>query len=365
MSGRCLARWPSAICQDVRDDVGMRTGLVTGKGQFELREVVEPTPGPGDALVEISLCGICGSDVHAYVEGWPYAPGICGHEWVGNVVAVGSDVRVVATGDRVTGGLAPGCGRCAECRADLGAYCSTARSYYMGANAPVSGGFAPFMAASADRLVRVPDELTDDDAAVIEPVSVALHAVRRSRMRAGDVACVVGCGPIGLLVAQCARLAGAGTVIAVEPDADRRDLALDTGADVAVAPGAEMREAVNEATGGLRADIAFDCAGIPQTIQQSVDMVRNGGSVCIVGVTGSDATIRPNRWLFKEISVDTSLAFTLDEMRAAAGFIADGRISVAPLVDGTVTLDDLPQTIDDLAAKRNPAVKLLADPTAG
>ncbi len=210
------------------------------------------------------------------------------------VVGVGSDVRVVGTGDRVTGGLAPGCGRCAECRADLGAYCSTARSYYIGANAPASGGFAPFMAASADRLVRVPDELTDDDAAVIEPVSVALHAVRRSRMRAGDVVCVVGCGPIGLLVAQCARLAGAGKVIAVEPDADRRRLALDTGADVAVEPGAQMREAVNEATDGLRADIAFDCAGIPQTIQQSVGMVRYGGSVCIVGVTGSDATIRPN-----------------------------------------------------------------------
>ena len=345
--------------------MGMRTGLVTGKGQFELRDVDEPTPGPGDALVEISLCGICGSDVHAYVEGWPYAPGICGHEWVGTVVGVGSDVRVVGTGDRVTGGLAPGCGRCAECRADLAAYCSTARSYYIGANAPPSGGFAPFMAASADRLVRVPDELTDGDAAVIEPVSVALHAVRRSRMRAGDVVCIVGCGPIGLLVAQCARLAGAGKVIAVEPDADRRRLALDTGADVAVEPGAQMREAVNEATGGLRADIAFDCAGIPQTIQQSVGMVRYGGSVCIVGVTGSDATIRPNRWLFKEISVDTSLAFSLDEMRAAASFIADGRISVTPLVNGTVTLDELPQTIDDLATKRNPAVKLLVDPTAG
>ncbi|MYA82105.1 MAG: zinc-binding dehydrogenase [Acidimicrobiales bacterium] len=343
----------------------MRAGLVTGKEQFELREVAEPTPGPGEALVEISLCGICGSDVHAYAEGWPYAPGICGHEWVGTVVAVDAEVRVVGMGDRVTGGLAPGCGRCPECRADHPAYCSVARSYYIGENAPVSGGFAPFMAASADRLVRVPEALSNDDAAVIEPVSVALHAVRRSRLQPGDVACVVGCGPIGLLVAQCARLAGAGTVIAVEPDAERRALALELGVDAAVAPGAEMREAVNEATDGLRADIAFDCAGIPQTIQQSADMVRFGGSVCIVGVTGSDATIRPNRWLFKEISVDTSLAFTLDEMRAAAGFIADGRISVAPLVQGTVTLDELPQTIDDLATRRNTSIKLLVDPTAG
>jgi (R,R)-butanediol dehydrogenase/meso-butanediol dehydrogenase/diacetyl reductase len=343
----------------------MRAGLVTGKERFELREVDEPTPGPAEAVIETSLCGICGSDVHAYAEGWPYAPGICGHEWVGSIVAVGDDVVGFSTGQRVTGAVAPGCGDCPECRADHPAYCSTARSFYSGPDAPASGGFAPYMAVSANRLVTVPDALTDADAAVIEPVSVALHAVRRSRLRTGDVACVVGCGPIGLLTAQCVRLAGAGMVIAVEPDAERRALALQTGADVAVEPGAATREAVNDATGGLRADIAFDCAGIPQTIQQSVDMVRFGGSVCIVGVTGSDATIRPNRWLFKEISVDTSLAFTLDEMRAAGSFIADGRISVAPLVQGTLTLDELPQTIDDLATRRNTAIKLLVDPTAG
>lgn len=349
----------------MRDDDAMRAGMVIGKGQFELRDVDEPAPGACDALVEISLCGICGSDVHAYVEGWPYAPGVCGHEWVGTVAAVGAVVTEVGVGDRVTGGLAPGCGGCAQCRADLGAYCSTSRSRYFGADAPVSGGFAPYMSLRADRLVRVPDDVSDGDAAVIEPASVALHAVRRSRMRPGDVVCVVGCGPIGLLSAQCARLAGAGLVIAVEPDATRRELALATSADVAVAPGPELRAAVNEATGGLRADIAIDCAGIPQTIQQSVDMVRSGGSVCIVGVTGSDAVISPIRWITKEVSVDTSLVFTLDEMRAAAGFIADGRIVVAPLVEGTIALDDLPTTIDDLAAKRNTAVKLLVDPTAG
>lgn len=349
----------------MRDDEAMRAGLVTGKEQFELRQVDEPVPGPTEALIETSLCGICGSDVHAYAEGWPYAPGICGHEWVGKITALGTDVGGFETGDRVTGAVAPGCGDCAECRAGHAEYCSTARSFYSGPDAPTSGGFAPYMAVTANRLVRVPDELADVDAAVIEPASVALHAVRRSRLRTGDVACVVGCGPIGLLTAQCARLAGAGMVIAVEPDAERRALALETGADVAVAPGAETREAVNDATGGLRADIAFDCAGIPQTIQQSVDMVRFGGSVCIVGVTGSDAVIRPNRWLFKEISVDTSLAFTLDEMRAAGSFIADGRLSVAPLVQGTVTLDELPQTIDDLATRRNTAVKLLVDPSAG
>ena len=192
-----------------------------------------------------------------------------------------------------------------------------------------------------------------------------MHAVRRSRLTVGDVACVVGCGPIGLMLIQCARLGGATSIIAIEPDAGRRELALALGADIAVAPGPEVRQAVNDCTAGLRADIAFDCAGIPQTLQQSVDMVRAGGSVCMVGVSGGAATINPMRWMRKEVSVDTSILFNLDEMATTAQLIADKRISTKGMVAGTVTLDELPDTIDDLANRRRDAVKLLVDPTTG
>jgi (R,R)-butanediol dehydrogenase/meso-butanediol dehydrogenase/diacetyl reductase len=221
------------------------------------------------------------------------------------------------------------------------------------------------MTLRANRLTLVPDGVEEDQAALIEPAAVALHAIRHSRMAVGDVVCVVGCGPIGLMAIQCARLAGAATVIAVEPDESRRSLALDLGADVAANPGAELREAVNDHTDGLRADIAFDCAGIPQTLQQSVDMVRSAGSVCMVGVSGGEATIQPMRWMMKEVSVDTSILFTLDEMSIAAGFIDDGRIRTRELVASTITLDDLPTMVDDLANRRSDAVKVLVDPTAG
>jgi len=211
----------------------------------------------------------------------------------------------------------------------------------------------------------VPDSISDDDAALIEPASVAMHAVRRSRLAVGDVACVVGCGPIGLMAIQCARLGGATSIIAVEPDAARRELARSLGADVAVAPGPDVRQAVNDYTAGLRADIAFDCAGIPQTLQQSVDMVRAGGSVCMVGVSGGVATINPMRWMMKEVSVDTSILFNLDEMSITAQLMANGRITTTGMVAGTVTLDELADTIDDLANRRSDAVKLLVNPTAG
>jgi len=281
------------------------------------------------------------------------------------VRAVAPGVRSVSEGDRVTGGVAPGCGACDECRAGLPEYCHIAHSAYSGSRAPANGGFARSMALDANRLCRLPDGVSDDAGAVVEPASVALHGVRRSRMRVGDVACVVGCGPIGLLTVQCARIAGAGHVIAVEPDPARQQRALAVGADKAVAPGAELREYINELTGGLRADIAFDCAGVPQTLQQSVDMVRRGGSVCMIGVAGGEATVVPMRWLSKEVSVDTSIVFSLDEMAIVGGLIADGRLKVAELVDATITLDQLGQTIDDLANRRLQAVKVLVDPTAG
>jgi (R,R)-butanediol dehydrogenase / meso-butanediol dehydrogenase / diacetyl reductase len=343
----------------------MRAGLITGKGTLELKEFDDPTPDDDEVVVEVQRCGICGSDVHAYVEGWAYASGVCGHEWVGHVAMAGKDVTNVSEGDLVTGGLAPGCGACPECRADLPTYCRTAKRHYWGDLTPKWGGFAPMMKLRGERCISIQSDMPFDDAALIEPASVAMHAVRRSKLRVGDVVVVLGAGPIGLFTAQCARIAGAGHVIVVEPDEARRALAVSLGADVAVEPGPPAQEAIRSAAGDLRADIAFDCAGIPQTIQQAADMVRYGGSVCIVGVTGGDASISPMKWMTKEISVDTSIVFSLDEMKIVADMVYDGRLQVAPLHQGTVTLDGLAGAVDDLANKRSTAVKILVDPTAG
>jgi (R,R)-butanediol dehydrogenase/meso-butanediol dehydrogenase/diacetyl reductase len=200
---------------------------------------------------------------------------------------------------------------------------------------------------------------------LIEPAAVALHAVKRSRFAVGDVVSVAGCGPIGLMTIQCLRLAGAGKIIAAEPDAKRRAQALELGADLAVEPGPELREAINAQTKGLRCDIAFECAGIPQALQQCVDMVRSGGSVCMVGVSGGTASIQPMRWMMKEVSVDTSILFSLNEMSIAANLIGDGRIRTRELVADIIDLDTLPTTIDELATRKLDAIKILVDPTAG
>ena len=343
----------------------MRAGVIRGKGQFELADMPEPEAEEGQVVVDVKRCGICGSDVHAYVEGWPYNPGVCGHEWMGVVRATAPGVTLVQEGDRVMGGLAPGCGHCTQCRAGLGQYCKAAWSAYSGRRAPASGGFARSMALDANRLCRLPDGVSDDEGALVEPASVALHGVRLSRLRVGDVAVVVGCGPIGLLTLQCAKIGGAGHIIAVEPDEGRRQRALAVGADAAFAPGQELRDHIDAATSGLRADIAFDCAGVPKTLQQAVDMVRRGGSVTMIGVAGGEATVVPMRWLDKEVNVSTSMVFTLEEAGIVADLIKSGRLNVKALHDGTITLDQLGSTIDDLAERRVTSVKILVDPTAG
>jgi (R,R)-butanediol dehydrogenase/meso-butanediol dehydrogenase/diacetyl reductase len=334
-------------------------GLVTGLRQFELVDVPEPIARPGTAVVEVALCGICGTDVHGYLSAEPYNPAICGHEWVGTVVEVGGGVRHVQEGDRVVGGVAPPCGRCTECLAGRPSRCVPAFAGMLGrdALAPPHGAFAPRLALDADRLVPALAGLTDAQAAMVEPTTVALHAVHRTPPRLGDVVVVQGCGPIGLLTLQCAKAAGAGEVVAVEPDAARRDLACRLGADAAVEP-AEARDRF----GSAGADVVFECAGAPSTVQSAVELIRRGGVVNLVGLAPGQATIAPGAWLVKEATVVASLGYLHHEFAESMALVAAGTVQVDPLHDRTIALAALPATIAALAEDPSGAVKVLVDP---
>lgn len=345
----------------------MRAGSITGTRQFEIIDVPEPTPSASGAVVEIALCGICGSDVHAYVDGWDYPANLCGHEWFGTVVAIGDQVTNVVEGDQVMGGITPGCGACSYCVAGHVQYCRpTAHEYNgMGADPSPSGGFAPLIGLEATRLAAMPEGITPAQGALVEPTSVAFHAVRQSLQRPGDVVVVVGAGPIGQLTAQCAKLAGAGLLIVVEPDPQRRAMATELGADVVLEPGPDLRRQVRSLTKGMGADVAYDAAGVPQTLEASINLVRRGGSVCLVGVTGEPTEVRTNRWLTKEITITTSMVYTIAEATRVAELIVGGRLRVEALHQGTVSLDELPATIERLATRELTALKVLVDPTAG
>lgn len=342
----------------------MLAALITGQHRVELQEFSDPTPADKGVVVDIALCGICGTDVHAYQSGQPYNPAICGHEWCGTVSAVGRDVKSLSEGDRVVVAVAPACGQCPPCRAGQSDRCLVTFMSALGRDplAPPHGGFAPRIAVAADRVVRTHASLTDEQAAQVEPTTVAFHAVRRSGLRLGDMAVVQGAGPIGLGTMQWVRAAGAGVVVVIEPNEQRRALAIDLGAHHAVAPGREADALVKELTHGLGADMVYECVGRSFAVQSAVDLARRGGSMCLIGLADEDAPIAPASWLIKEISVTSALAYTHEEFDLAMGMIADGRFRTEPMHSSTVGLDLLDATLADLASGHSAQTKVLVDP---
>ena len=216
----------------------MQAALVTGHHKIELREFPDPEPEPSKAVVQIDYCGICGTDLHPFKEGGGYNPAICGHEWTGTVSAVPGDVFHVKEGDRVAIGVQPACGQCNECKAGDPAHCVAVMMGMIGIGplAAPHGGFAPAIAIDGKRLYTVRDGLSDVEASMLEPSSIAIHALRRTPLRLGDAVLVIGAGPIGLLVQQCAKAAGAGIVVVIEPNASRAAISKQLGAEAVIDP---------------------------------------------------------------------------------------------------------------------------------
>ena len=202
----------------------MLAALITEKETLELLEFDEPEPRPDQVVVDITYCGICGTDVHSYQTPGPANPSTCGHEWVGTISDRGRDVARLDEGDRVVIAVPPSCGTCAACHAGRMDKCKTVLTATVGQGefASPHGGFAPRLAVHHGRAIRANPALTDEQAAQIEPATICFHAVRATSPRLGDVAVIQGAGPIGLSTMQWVLAAGAAQVIVVEPSAARR-----------------------------------------------------------------------------------------------------------------------------------------------
>ncbi len=343
----------------------MRVGLVTGKQRLELVDMPEPQPETGRAVVDIAFCGVCGTDLHAFQSGEPYNPAICGHEWCGHVSALGDGVAGLKEGDRVAIGIATPCGACPTCLRGDPAHCEIAFAGMIGVGpmAAPHGGFARAIAIDAARLYPVDVEIGDAAAAMLEPVTIAVHAVRRTDIRLGDSVVVLGAGPIGLLVLQCARAAGAGVCILVEPATARREMGAALGADYTIDPSEtpDIAEAVNAIVGRAGADVVFECAGMAKTVEQAPSYVRRGGVVSLVGVPNAPSQVMAAEWLMREIRLSASLGYERPDFEVSKALVADGRVQCAPMHTATVGLDGLADAFADLA--REPEqVKVLVDP---
>lgn len=316
----------------------------------------DPTPEAGELVVKVGRCGICGSDLHM-TEDATYgksAGDVLGHEFAGEVVALGKGTSGLALGDLVSVIPLASCGECASCRAGDLAWCD--RFGLQG------GGYAEYAVTRPNQCVLLPRSASLADGAIVEPLAVALHGVIMSGLKPGDNILILGAGPIGLAVAFWARRLGAAKVVLQDVADYQQARALDMGATGFVIDRDDPVGAAERALGG-KADIVFECVGMPGLIAQAVGQVRNRGTILLLGLCTRPDSFNSFAMLSKEVRLVTSAFFTRGEYEAALDALNAGAAEPRLLVTGTVPLADVPQQFEALR-HRTHQCKLLIDPTA-
>ena len=308
---------------------------------FVYEDVPVPEPGPEDVLIRVKACGICGSDVHGMdgSTGRRLPPVIMGHEAAGEIARVGKSVTGWAAGDRVTFDSTIYCGKCHFCRRGEVNLCDNRRVLGVSCgDYRQNGAFAEYVPVPQHILYRLPEGLSMERAVLVEPLSIACHAVHRTRIRLGDTAVVVGAGMVGLLVIQALRIAGCGRIIAVDIDRRRLDLALDLGADeILPADGADVPTQVMARTGGRGADISVEVVGIAPTVQMAIGSLRKGGQVTLVGNITPKVELPLQAVVTRELALNGSCASS-GEYPACLDLMARGAVKVDPLISATAPL---------------------------
>ncbi|MBZ9890768.1 zinc-dependent alcohol dehydrogenase family protein [Mesorhizobium sp. BR1-1-3] len=342
----------------------MKAVRLEAVGDITLRDVDMPDIGSDELLVRIEACGVCGTDRHLFHGEFPCTPPVTpGHEFSGIVEAIGKSVSGFAIGDRVTGDPNIACGRCAHCHAGQVNLCSNLCAIGIHRD----GGFAEYLALPQKQAFVLPVGLNPLHGAFCEPLGCCLHGVDLAGIKPGSSVVVLGGGVIGLLTVQLARLAGATTIILSTRQASRRALAEDLGATATIDPTAtNVIDAIGGpaglAPGGV--DVVFECAGVRETLEQSMRLARAGGTVVIVGVTpqGMKAEFEPFDLLFRELKVLGSFLNPYTHRRAAE-LIASGAVEIDRLISRQVSLEEAPAVIANPPAPGE--VKVLVVPRRG
>jgi (R,R)-butanediol dehydrogenase/meso-butanediol dehydrogenase/diacetyl reductase len=339
----------------------MRAAVLKARGRIEIdRKYPDPSLKPSDLRLRVQVSGICGSDLHEFVAG-PLAlpmPAVLGHEFCGEIVEVGAEVRGFEEGDKAVGIIYAGCGNCEYCRRGIYTLCDMRAM----AVAERNGSFAEYITAPARQMFLVPAATPKEEVALMEPSSVACHAIRRSGLTVGQHVIVMGAGPIGLLVTALARLGGADQIIVVEPGAGRRELALKMGADLALDPSSEIDGPVMELTESRGADIVFEASGNAAAFNQAQHLVRKQGRIVLVAVyEGRKLELRANRLVANEVDLIASYWADHVDFARSVNLVASRKLDVRPLISARYELDDIQKAFEALAADRGSYGKIIVN----
>jgi L-iditol 2-dehydrogenase len=339
----------------------MKVARYYDRDDIRLEDVAVPEIGPGELLVQVEACGLCGSDLMEwYVR--EKAPAVLGHEPVGIVTEVGPGVEAFAVGERVFVHHHVPCFTCHYCLRGNYTLCVTFKGTHLD-----PGGFAEYIRVPALNVERdvlhLPPEMTFDEATLIEPVATCIRGIERANVRTGDTVLIIGAGVTGLIHLQLAPLYGAGTIVVTDLSDYRLDVARRLGADRAVHARTDVSGALQEANEGRLADVVIVTAGSLRAMRQGMDLAGGGSTVLLFAPLppGVDLPISPYRLLFSEISVVSSYSCTPVETRQALKLIQLGRIRAAEMITHRYGLAELGEAID-LALQAGKSCKILITP---
>jgi L-iditol 2-dehydrogenase len=321
----------------------MKALVLNRYNHFDYEDMPEPNVGPGEVLVRVCACGICGSDVHGMdgSTGRRRPPVVMGHEASGVIARLGPDVTGWAVGDRVTFDSTIWCGECPACRAGRINLCGRRRVFGVSCDEyRHHGAFAEYVAVPQHILYRLPEGLAFEQAAMVEPVSVAVHAVGRLPVRLADTGLVIGTGMIGLLVVQALRAAGCGRIFVADVNRERLELARQLGADECIhSEQVSIPDEVLRQTDGRGVDVALEVVGIASTVQAAVLSVRRGGHLALVGNVSPTVELPLQPVVTRELTLYGTCA-SCGEYAACLDLIARGTIRVDPLRSAVAPLSE-------------------------
>ncbi|MBO3803425.1 MAG: zinc-dependent alcohol dehydrogenase family protein [Candidatus Brockarchaeota archaeon] len=340
----------------------MKAAVLHGIRDLRVEEVAEPSLLENEVLIEVKAAGICGTDIHFFKGEWAVpTPLIPGHEFSGVVSKVGKGASGVREGWHVVAEPNVVCGSCYFCKtSEKNFFCSNLKA----TGVDTDGAFAEFVKVPASNVYKIPEAMSFEEAALIEPVACCVRGIDQAGIRLGDFVAIIGSGPIGSILAQLAKMNGARSVLVSDVSDERLERAKSLGADHAVNSSKEdLAEAVGGLTGGVGADVAIEAVGKPETVSQAIAIARKGGRVNIFGVAPQDAvlSVKPFDLYAKELTITTSYRSPFTFQRAV-GLASSGRLMLKPLITHVLPLEEISEAFEMVEGRKQGVMKAMVKP---
>lgn len=339
----------------------MKCVKILDKRKFEVTETEKPESKNGSVVFKVNACGICGSDIHYWENGEPKGL-IMGHEFAGTVIDPGNreDLKV---GDRITGLPITPCGLCKACKSGNPQYCKLTWSKAVGLSLTNNGGYAEVSSCRSDMIKKLPDNITDDEASMVEPTAVSFHAVNLATIKGGESVLIIGAGIIGLMCAEFAKLNGAKYVALLETNEMRGNKALSFGKVDEFFDAKDpnsLTSLIEKTVGGF--DVVFECCGKSPAVSEAIMAVRPGGEIILVGVSTAPITVPLVMSVMGEVKLQGAIAYTVSEFEECINLIASKQINVNKYIDDRISLDKVEEAFISLTSGKDDKVKIIIKP---